>query len=69
MFLLSLMPEVEHFSKDQIKLFKRKMFSVIDEISSQSFGNTPSNALEYYSNFSGTVENFDEERESSFTPL
>lgn len=94
MFLLSLIPEVEHFSKDQIKLFKRKMFSVIDEISSQSSstysspstnsfpsihtsqsttsytsGSTPSNALEYYSNFSGTVENYDEECESSFTPL
>jgi len=94
MFLLSLMPEVEYFSKDQIKLFKRKIFGVIDEISSQSSstfsspsttsfpsthtsqsttsytsGSTPSNALEYYSNFSGTVENYDEERESSFTPL
>lgn len=36
MFLLSLMPEVENFTKDQIKLFKRKIFSLIDEISSQS---------------------------------
>jgi len=34
MFLLSLMPEVEHFSNDQIKIFKRKIFSVIDDISS-----------------------------------
>ncbi|KAL4104106.1 hypothetical protein QTP88_019419 [Uroleucon formosanum] len=94
MFLLSLIPKVEHFSKDQIKLFKRKIFSVIDEISSQSSstfsspsttsfpsthtsqsatsytsGSTTSNALEYYSNFSGTVENYVEECESSFTPL
>lgn len=34
MFLLSLMPEVEHFNNDQIKIFKRKIFSVIDDISS-----------------------------------
>jgi len=92
MFLLSLMPEVEHFNKDQIKLFKRKIFSVIDDISSQSSStfaspsttsfpstytsqpttsytprSSPSNALEYY--FSGTYENHDEERESSFAPL
>jgi len=35
MFLLSLIPEVEHFNNDQIKLFKRKVFNVIDDISSQ----------------------------------
>ncbi|KAE9521907.1 hypothetical protein AGLY_017714 [Aphis glycines] len=94
MFLLSLMPEVEHFNKDQIKLFKRKIFSVIDDISSKSSStfssphttsfpsthtsqsttsytpeSTPSNALEYYSIFSGTFENYDEERESNFAPL
>lgn len=35
LFLLSLISEVEHFNNDQIKLFKRKIFNVIDDISSQ----------------------------------
>jgi len=88
MFLLSLIPEVEYFNNDQIKLFKRKIFNVIDDISSQpqpnSFTSTfsshslqsatsntsgfsaSSNALEYYTNFSGI---FDEKPESELTPL
>lgn len=33
MFLLSLIPELEELSDSQIKLFKRRVFSVIDEIS------------------------------------
>lgn len=87
MFLLSLMPEVEHFNNDQIKLFKRKVFNVIDDISSQpaltfsspstislpsthtSGVSTSSNALEYYTNFSGTFENYNEDNESGFRPL
>nr|CAD7573949.1 unnamed protein product [Timema californicum] len=36
MFLLSLIPEIEEFTDSQIKLFKRKIFSVIDEISTPS---------------------------------
>lgn len=32
MFLLSLIPEVEHFNNDQIKLFIYKIFNVIDNI-------------------------------------
>lgn len=36
MFLLSSMPEVEHFNNGQIKLFKSKIFIVIDDISFQS---------------------------------
>ncbi|KAK5637901.1 hypothetical protein RI129_000129 [Pyrocoelia pectoralis] len=33
MFLLSLMPELQEFSDSQIKTFKRRVFTVIDEIS------------------------------------
>lgn len=32
MFLLSLMPELVHFSEAQLKLFKRRVFGLIDEI-------------------------------------
>ncbi|XP_055903166.1 uncharacterized protein LOC129939244 [Eupeodes corollae] len=39
MFLLSLMPEVENFSDSQIKQFKRRIFSVIDEITGISYNN------------------------------
>lgn len=35
LFLLSLISEVEHFNNDQIKLFKHKIFNVIDDKSSQ----------------------------------
>lgn len=33
MFLLSLMPELQEFRDSQIKTFKRRVFTVIDEIS------------------------------------
>lgn len=86
MFLLSLMPEVEHFNNDQIKIFKRKIFSVIDDISSlhastlssSSTTSLPSthtsevsasDALDYYTNFSGTFENYNNDDESNFRPL
>ena len=87
MFLLSLMPEVEHFNNDQIKIFKRKVFSVIDDISSlhastlsslfttslpsthTSEVSVSSNALDYYTNFSGTFENYNNNDESDFRPL
>lgn len=35
MYLLILLPKVKHFNDNQVKLFKRKMFSVIDDISSR----------------------------------
>jgi len=86
MFLLSLMPEVEHFNNDQIKIFKRKIFSVIDisslhstTLSSPSTTSLPSthtsevsassNALDYYTNFSETFENYNNNDESNFRPL
>jgi len=33
MFLLSLIPELEDLSDSQIKLFKRRVFNIIDDIS------------------------------------
>lgn len=36
MFLLSLIPELEEFSDSQIKIFKRRVFNVIDEIATPS---------------------------------
>lgn len=35
MFLLSLIPELEDLSDSQIKLFKRRVFNIIDDISTQ----------------------------------
>ncbi|XP_065578529.1 mucin-2-like isoform X2 [Artemia franciscana] len=41
MFLLSLMPELEDLSNTQIKVFKRRVFSLIDEITSTSLNQPP----------------------------
>ncbi|XP_068081651.1 uncharacterized protein [Anabrus simplex] len=40
MFLLSLMPELEEFNDHQLKLFKRRTLSLIDDIASNQTGNT-----------------------------
>lgn len=46
MFLLSLIPELEELSDNQIKLFKRKVFQVIDEISNETLSqNSNSSSL------------------------
>lgn len=81
------MAEVEHFNNDQTKIFKRKIFSVIDDIpsiyastlSSPSTSLLPSthtsevsassNALEYYTNFSGSFENYNNDGQSDSRPL
>ncbi|KAK2717976.1 hypothetical protein QYM36_006679 [Artemia franciscana] len=41
MFLLSLMPELEDLNKTQIRVFKRRVFSLIDEIAGTSLNQPP----------------------------